>query len=144
VLCSWSEERLAPFLDGELAAREQAALHMHLAQCRHCADLLAELRAIERMLLAPTSARLADDFTSRTMAGLTTLPPPPVRQRRSCARPLVAGVAAYLTAAWLLLAAGMLLAPHEMRGSEDRAVGTARVVAAAFGGVSRAVERLHP
>jgi hypothetical protein len=31
-----------------------------------------------------------------------------------------------------------------MRGSEDRAVGTARVVAAAFGGVSRAVERLHP
>jgi len=48
----WTE-RLSEFLDGELAADERAACEAHLAACRECAEVLAELRMV-------TSAAQAD------------------------------------------------------------------------------------
>ena len=65
--CSEITERLWQYLDGELAAKEAAAVHGHLADCSCCrghhrcdrAFLLLVSRALSHPCVAPRSLHLA-------------------------------------------------------------------------------------
>ncbi|MEW6752580.1 MAG: zf-HC2 domain-containing protein [Candidatus Latescibacterota bacterium] len=47
ICCAWAQERLEPYLDGELPAAEASALQTHLHSCSACAT---ELQRAERVL----------------------------------------------------------------------------------------------
>ena len=65
--CADVTERLWEYLDGELAAKEAAAVHRHLARCRHCrlhyrcdrAFLLLIMRSLSGPCPAPAALRAA-------------------------------------------------------------------------------------
>lgn len=48
--CDWCDERLEPWLDGELAADEAAALERHVAECRRCERQVSLARRIQSEL----------------------------------------------------------------------------------------------
>ena len=57
----WTE-RLSEFLDGELAADDRAACEAHLAACRECAEVLAELRMVTSAAQADADSMPAADL----------------------------------------------------------------------------------
>ena len=65
--CADVTQRLWEYLDGELAAKEAAAVHRHLARCRHCrphyrcdrAFLLLIVRSLSRPYPVPLGLRAA-------------------------------------------------------------------------------------
>jgi anti-sigma factor RsiW len=137
VNCSWSEARLAPFLDGELTPRDHAAVLAHVDACAHCAGLLEELRVVDGLLLGPRSVRLGPNFTVATMAEVRAMPAP------RCPRaPLAAYGVSYLVASWLLLAATCFLAPGVLRAGVAAALAVLRTVLEALGGIGHVAARL--
>ncbi len=64
--------RLAAYIDGELAPREELALEMHLAVCRHCNDELNAqknlLQALDFVLENEREIELPADFTKIVVA----------------------------------------------------------------------------
>jgi hypothetical protein len=70
-------ERLAAWLDGELAPAERAAVEAHLAGCEECAALLAKLGAVDalaRELPAPAPAGHFETFPARVRARIESAP----------------------------------------------------------------------
>lgn len=63
-LCTWSRERLARYLDGELSAQERARLDEHLAACAECRASLEALRAGDELARDASGATSADDEQS--------------------------------------------------------------------------------
>lgn len=45
--CDWCDERLEPWLDGDLTADEASALESHLAECRRCERQVSLARRIQ-------------------------------------------------------------------------------------------------
>lgn len=83
--CDLMCERLAAYLEGDLAADERAAAERHLAECASCAEVLAELRAIAAEaatmpLLAP-SRDLWAGIESRISTPVTLLGSAPAAVR---------------------------------------------------------------
>jgi anti-sigma factor RsiW len=136
VNCSWSEERLPLFVDGDLGARERLALKDHVDACAGCASLLEELRVVDALLLGPRTVRLAPGFTFATMAEVRELPAPaPVRA------PIAAFAVCYLVASWLLLAALSVLEPETLRGAAHATLAVVRTVLDALSGVGHVAAR---
>lgn len=75
--CDVMCERLAAFLEGDLAPDERAAAERHLAECASCAEVLAELRAISAqaatMPLLTPSRDLWAEIESRISTPVTVL-----------------------------------------------------------------------
>lgn len=85
--CDLMCERLAAYLEGELAPDEKAEAERHLAECASCAKVLAELRAIAAEaatlpLLAP-SRDLWAGIESRISTPVTLLGSAPAAVRRA-------------------------------------------------------------
>ena len=85
--CDLMCERLAAYLEGELAPDERAAAERHLAECASCAEVLVELRAIAAEaatmpLLAP-SRDLWAGIESRISTPVTLLTGAPAAVRRA-------------------------------------------------------------
>jgi hypothetical protein len=103
--CDWMCERLAGYLEGDLAPEEQAAADAHLASCAVCRAVLAELRTIvaQAASLAPLNPPrdLWAGIESRIGTRVTPLGAPSVR--RAARRPLPLAIAA---AALIALTAG--------------------------------------
>jgi anti-sigma factor RsiW len=45
LVCRQAVELMSDYLDGALSERDQARLEAHLADCPHCSEYLAQLRA---------------------------------------------------------------------------------------------------
>ena len=128
--CSWSEERFERFLDGDLAPGERALLVAHVDGCDACRSLLEELRVVDALLLQPRAVEPEPNFTFATMAEVRELPPPAAPTSH-----LPAFLVCYVVAAWLLIGAECLLAPHTMRVLGETSLDVARTVVVALGGV---------
>jgi hypothetical protein len=96
--CSFSERRLAAYVDGTLSAREHTDVAAHVAACVRCAALLEEFRVIDALLLSPRALEPAPNFTFKIMAELGTLP----RPHRAHVPPFRM-LAAYLAFAWIAI-----------------------------------------
>ena len=78
-------ERLSAYLDGELAAAEQAEVSAHLAACPECAAFLADLAAVDAEaagLPADAPDGYFERFPSRVVARLEAAPATRARPRR--------------------------------------------------------------
>lgn len=53
------EQQIQAYHDGELTAEQRAAAERHLAECRVCADRLAELEAMSRLFADAAAPRLS-------------------------------------------------------------------------------------
>ena len=101
------ERRLQPFLDGELAASEAAAVEAHASKCPACGAALSGLRSVHALLaLDPGVEPIRPVWPSVRDA----LP------RRSPGRPSPA----YLFAASALAAAGLFIGLHLGGGTAAR------------------------
>jgi anti-sigma factor RsiW len=101
--CSSFEPLLAAYLDGELPPALGARLAEHLRTCVSCTELLAELRAIDGLLLAPRQLEPAPNFTFKVMADVRPLPAP--RAHRS---EHFAVLGAYVVFAWVAIGAFLM------------------------------------
>jgi anti-sigma factor RsiW len=137
VNCSSSEALFERFLDGDVVPRERAALLAHVDGCTPCRELLEELRVVDALLLTPRSVSLAPNFTFATMAEVRTL-----HQPRNRTAPLLAYLASYTVASWLIVAAAFILSPRAMRGLSATFIGIAGSVTGAFGGLGHVFTRL--
>jgi hypothetical protein len=133
VTCNSSEALFEGFLEGELVPRDRVALLAHVDECAACRGLLEELRVVDALLLEPRTVRLAPNFTFATMAEVRALPAPHARRA-----PVLAFIVSYLVAAWLLVGAVFLLAPHVVRAVGTLSGALAHSLAGAFGGFERA------
>jgi len=112
VRCSYCESLLPEYIDGALSADAAARVRSHVSGCARCADLLAELRVIDALLLEPRRLEPAPNFTFKTMAEIRTLALPRVH------RPHAFGLfAAYLAFAWILIAGWLVLGGSAAQGA---------------------------
>jgi len=137
VNCTSAERAFEGFLDGTLVARERSAVLAHVDGCDPCRGLLEELRVVDALLLAPREIRLAENFTFATMAEVRAQPRPQRPKSRAGAFAV-----AYLAAAWMLIGAIALLAPHTMHVLGAAAFAFSRTVVDAFGGTGGALANL--
>ena len=102
------EERLGPYLEGELGREDRRAVELHLAHCEACSRVLRELRTtVELLRLVPeplAPARLGRAVMDRIAAG-EHRPLARWRARLSSAveRPIPSAVAAAAAAALVIL-----------------------------------------
>jgi len=116
-------DRLSPYLDDELDARERAAVTRHLEACAECARLLEELAAVDRLVAAeavPAPAGYFETFGARVSARLRDAP--------ADTRPRLFEPAWALAAAAVLVVA--VLAPSLLRDERLSAPESARLPAA--------------
>ncbi len=93
--CSSSNAAFDEFLDGTLSAVRRARLQTHLARCAACAEVLAELRVVDALLLTPRQLEPAANFSFRVMAEIRAMPAPHVAPTRH-----LATLATYVIFAW--------------------------------------------
>jgi anti-sigma factor RsiW len=137
VTCSSCEDLFERYLDDTLAPAQRARVLTHLRQCGRCKGILEELRVIDALLVAPRTVALPENFTFATMAEIRSLPRP-----YASTAPVVAYVVSYLVAAWLLIAAGFLLAGSAMRAFGETALDAGAHVMRLFGAVGDAAMRI--
>ncbi|MGH7622622.1 MAG: zf-HC2 domain-containing protein [Gemmatimonadaceae bacterium] len=98
--CDWMCERLAGYLEGDLAPEELEAADAHLASCASCTAVLAELRAIasQASLLPPLSPTrdLWAGIESRIGARVTPIGAPVARRAARRSWPLAIAAAALI------------------------------------------------
>ena len=75
--CSRMEEQLSAYIDGELSAGEAMQLERHLAGCRDCAALLADLRRTKDLVGKVEEIEPPPLFTQKIMAGVRAEAEPP-------------------------------------------------------------------
>ena len=61
IVCREAVALMADYLDGRIAADDRARLEAHLAQCPHCSEYLAQIRATIDALGRAEPEALADD-----------------------------------------------------------------------------------
>ncbi len=93
--CSYSEPRLEAYVEGSLPPGERAHVAAHLADCANCAELLAEFRVIDALLLVPRRLEPAPNFTFKVMADVRPLRAPHVRHT-----PALPILGTYVVFAW--------------------------------------------
>ncbi|WP_445189253.1 anti-sigma factor family protein [Pseudonocardia sp. Cha107L01] len=69
LVCQQAVELMSDYLEGALSERERARLEAHLADCRHCGEYLAQLRATIDCLGRAT----AEDLPTRAVDELVGL-----------------------------------------------------------------------
>ncbi len=135
--CRSAERAFEGFLDGTLAPRERTALLAHVDACDPCRGTLEELRVVDALLLEPREIRLAENFTFAMMAEVRAQPRPERPRSRAGAFAV-----AYLAAAWMLIGAIALLAPHTIHVLAASALDFSRTVVDALGGAGGAIASL--
>ncbi len=131
--CNSCEALFESYLDNTLLPAQRARLFDHLRRCGRCKGVLEELRVVDALLAAPREVQLPGNFTFAAMAEVRSLPRPHVSSA-----PVVAYVVSYLTAAWLLIGAGFLLASTAMRTFGETALDASAELTHTFGIVGRA------
>jgi anti-sigma factor RsiW len=96
--CSSSEPLLDEFVDGTLPLETHARVAAHAEECASCGSLLAELRVIDALLLAPRRLEPAPNFNFAVMAEVRSMPRP--HASRFHALPVL-GI--YLAFAWSVI-----------------------------------------
>lgn len=72
--CAKAHRLISPYLDGELAAAEQAMLAVHLQSCRACQAVEAEFREQRQLFAALPSYAAPVGFRARVMVNLEPAP----------------------------------------------------------------------
>jgi anti-sigma factor RsiW len=98
--CSSFEPLLDAYVDGELSPARRAKVAAHVESCSECSELLAELRVIDGLLLAPRQVEPAPNFTFRVMAEARSMPAP-----RAHRMPHFAVLGTYVIFAWAAIGA---------------------------------------
>ena len=125
--CDLMCERLAAYLEGDLAPAELADAERHLAECASCREVLAELRAITSeaatMPLLTPSRDLWSGIEARISTPVTVLGAAPVAARRAPRRQWQFVLAA---AALIAVSAGTtyLLTTHDAAVTPPMAIAT--------------------
>jgi anti-sigma factor RsiW len=128
VSCSSCEKLFEAYLDDTLAPAQRARLLAHVSGCGACKGILDELRVVDALLVGPGAVELPPNFTFATMAEIRSLPRP-----HPSPAPVVAYLVSYLVAAWLLVAAGFVLAGSAMRAFGETALDSVAQFARMFG-----------
>ena len=131
--CSSSESLFEGYLDNTLTPAQRARLLAHLGRCGGCKGILDELRVVDALLVSPRVVELPQNFTFATMAEVRALPRPHVSHS-----PVFAYLVSFLSAAWLLIGAGFLLASSSMRALGEAALGLSVEAARSLGAVVQA------
>ena len=126
--CSSSETLFEGYLDNTLTPAQRARLLAHLGHCGSCKGILDELRVVDALLVSPRVVDLPQNFTFATMAEVRALPRPDVSHP-----PVFAYLVSFLSAAWLLIGAGFLLASSSMRALGEAALGLSVEAARSLG-----------
>lgn len=108
--CSSFEAQLSAYVDGELGPVASVRVARHLEACEPCRSIVAELRAVDALLLTAREPDIAPNFSFKVMAEVRTLPAP----RAHRARP-VAMLATYVVFAWVAIGAFLLLGGSSAR-----------------------------
>lgn len=61
LVCRQAVELMSDYLDGVLSERDRTRLEAHLAECPHCSEYLAQLRATVDALGKATPEDLSDE-----------------------------------------------------------------------------------
>ncbi len=61
LVCRRAVELMSDYLEGALSDRDRTRLEAHLAQCPHCSEYLAQLRATIDALGSASPENLSDD-----------------------------------------------------------------------------------
>jgi anti-sigma factor RsiW len=135
--CSSFEPLLAAYLDGELPPALGARLAEHVRACVSCGELLAELRAIDGLLLGPRQLEPAPNFTFKVMADVRPLPVP--RAHRSAH---FAVLGTYVVFAWVAIGALLMFDGNAARAMLATLGGGVARAAATFVTLSSATSHL--
>jgi anti-sigma factor RsiW len=103
---------LDEYVDGTLGPLDGARVEAHVASCDACAALLAELRVIDALLIAPRTVEPAANFTFAVMADVRALPVPHRHHRIS-----LASLGAYLVFAWVAIGGFLFFGGHTARAA---------------------------
>jgi len=102
--CKEIEEFLQAYHDGELSAKEREAVERHLEKCPKCQAKLAELKALDELIIDGEAEKVPDpgthywhSFTHRVTRRIVAHHEPIIRPRRP--RPLEFRLIPYLSAA---------------------------------------------
>lgn len=68
--CSYIEEKLSAYMDGELAAEDAGRVERHLAECGHCSALLADLKRTKELVGGLEEVEPPPWLTRKIMAGV--------------------------------------------------------------------------
>ncbi len=71
--CSYVEERVQQFLDGELDDREADELRLHLDACAHCIDRADLIEAYRRLVRRSCSSHAPESLRMRIVAQIHTV-----------------------------------------------------------------------
>jgi anti-sigma factor RsiW len=112
--CSSCEPFLDAYVDGTLSPARAAKVATHVDACSRCASLLAELRVIDGLLLAPRQIDLAANFTFKVMAETRSMPAPRAHHTDHLAHHLSV-LGAYVVFAWLAIAGFLLFGGRAAR-----------------------------
>lgn len=119
--CRHFRETLDLFVDGELSAEAMAAADMHRRDCARCAAIAAELQSLRRAVRRTVeSAHPSASLPDRVRESIYLAPVGASERARPAAR--FTFVAAFATAALLLLAAGLTLAALQPASVRDSIV----------------------
>jgi anti-sigma factor RsiW len=69
LVCREAVELVTDYLEGALGGRDRRRLEAHLADCEHCAEYLAQIRATIRA----TGSVVVEDLPAETRDGLVDL-----------------------------------------------------------------------
>ncbi len=109
--CSSFNLDLDEYVDGTLGPLRAARVEAHVAACPRCAALLAELRVIDALLIAPHTLDPAPNFTFKVMAEVRCLPQP---HRRHFS---FAAIGAYIVFAWIAIGGFFFFGGHTARAA---------------------------
>ncbi|GAC1441884.1 MAG: hypothetical protein NVS2B8_00040 [Vulcanimicrobiaceae bacterium] len=111
--CSWSSDSaLGEFVEGTLSPVRHARVAAHVAECDECAALLAELRVVDALLLAPRLLEPAPNFSFKVMAEIRSMPAAHVPRTRTFAM-----LATYVVFAWIAIGAFLAFGGASARAS---------------------------
>ena len=132
--CSSFSLALDEYVDGTLTPVQNARIEAHVAACPDCAALLAELRVIDALLIAPRTLDPAPNFTFKVMAEVRCLPPP----HRHHHVPLAA-IGTYIVFGWIAIGAFFFFGGQTARAAFASVGAAIAANVRGFGSLSTAV-----
>jgi len=136
--CSSFERSLDAYVDGELTPVRRAQVARHVATCAHCESLLAELRVIDALLLAPRRCDPAPNFTFAVMAEVRTMHRPHAHRGAS----FWAILATYIVFGWVAIGSFFAFGGNAARAAFGAGAAFFAQTGAAFAALAGATEHI--